>query len=158
MNRIEEVTAEPEVDVIYDGKVIRIVDFGAFVEIIPGTEGLLHISQIAEERVEKVSDYISEGDMIRVKVIDMDQRGRIKLSMKEAKRDEGGADGSKADTPAEAAPETAPESPEAEVAGSEAEQQQQPEATTQPEAAEVTAEAEPEVVTENKEDDNRGNV
>jgi polyribonucleotide nucleotidyltransferase len=158
LNRIEEVTAEPEVDVIYDGKVIRIVDFGAFVEIIPGTEGLLHISQIAEERVEKVSDYISEGDMIRVKVIDMDQRGRIKLSMKEAKRDEGGADGSKADTPAEAAPETAPESPEAEVAGSEAEQQQQPEATTQPEAAEVTAEAEPEVVTENKEDDNRGNV
>jgi len=61
------------------------VDFGAFVEIIPGTEGLLHISQIADERVEKVSDYVNEGDIIKVKVLDVDQRGRIKLSMKEAK-------------------------------------------------------------------------
>ena len=64
---------------------MRVVDFGAFVQIMPGTEGLLHISQIAEERVEKVSDYVNEGDIIKVKVLDVDQRGRIKLSMKEAK-------------------------------------------------------------------------
>ncbi len=83
--RVEELTAEAEIDKIYDGKVIRVVDFGAFVQIMPGTEGLLHISQIAEERVEKVSDYVNEGDMIKVKVLDVDQRGRIKLSMKEAK-------------------------------------------------------------------------
>ena len=83
--RIEEITAEAEVDKIYEGGVTRVVDFGAFVRIMPGTEGLLHISQIAEERVEKVSDYVKEGDVIRVKVLDVDQRGRIKLSMKEAK-------------------------------------------------------------------------
>lgn len=83
--RIEEITAEAEVDKIYEGEVTRVVDFGAFVRIMPGTEGLLHISQIAEERVEKVSDYVKEGDVIRVKVLDVDQRGRIKLSMKEAK-------------------------------------------------------------------------
>lgn len=156
LRRIEEVTAEPEVDVIYDGKVIRIVDFGAFVEIIPGTEGLLHISQIAEERVEKVSDYISEGDMIRVKVIDMDNRGRIKLSMKEAKRDEGGAEEATPEAPVEASTETAPEAAETEVAATETVEQQ--EVAAEPEATEVTAEAEPEVVVEEQEDDNRGNV
>eukprot|EP00752_Nemacystus_decipiens_P018820 g16876.t1 len=86
--RIEMITAEPEVDTIYEGKITRIVDFGAFVEIMPGTEGLLHISQIAEERVEKVTDYLSEGEIIRVKCLDVDQRGRIKLSLKEAKRDD----------------------------------------------------------------------
>ena len=86
--RIEMITAEPEVDTIYEGKITRIVDFGAFVEIMPGTEGLLHISQIAEERVEKVTDYLSEGEVIRVKCLDVDQRGRIKLSLKEAKRDD----------------------------------------------------------------------
>jgi len=84
IRRIEAITAEPEVGEIYEGKVTRVVDFGAFVEIMPGTEGLLHISQIAQERVEKVSDYVKEGDMIKVKVLDVDQRGRIKLSMKEA--------------------------------------------------------------------------
>ncbi|NQY85638.1 MAG: polyribonucleotide nucleotidyltransferase, partial [Alcanivorax sp.] len=83
--RVEELTAEAEIDKIYEGKVMRVVDFGAFVQIMPGTEGLLHISQIAEERVEKVSDYVNEGDIIKVKVLDVDQRGRIKLSMKEAK-------------------------------------------------------------------------
>ena len=106
--RIEMITAEPEVDTIYEGKITRIVDFGAFVEIMPGTEGLLHISQIAEERVEKVSDYLKEGEVIRVKCLDVDQRGRIKLSLKEAKRDDA-ANG--------AAPEAAPA--EAEVAASE---------------------------------------
>ncbi len=87
VRRVEEITAEAEVGVIYEGKVTRVVDFGAFVAIMPGTEGLLHISQIAEERVEKVSDYVNEGDIIKVKVLDVDQRGRIKLSMKEAKED-----------------------------------------------------------------------
>jgi len=87
VRRVEEITAEAEVGVIYEGKVTRVVDFGAFVAIMPGTEGLLHISQIAEERVEKVTDYVNEGDLIKVKVLDVDQRGRIKLSMKEAKED-----------------------------------------------------------------------
>ena len=87
VRRVEEITAEAEVGTIYEGKVTRVVDFGAFVAILPGTEGLLHISQIAEERVEKVSDYVNEGDLIKVKVLDVDQRGRIKLSMKEAKED-----------------------------------------------------------------------
>ncbi len=83
--RIGEITAEAEVGRIYEGTVARIVDFGAFVTIMPGTDGLLHISQIAEERVEKVTDYLKEGQEIRVKVLDVDARGRIKLSMKEVK-------------------------------------------------------------------------
>lgn len=99
--RIEMITAEPEVDTIYEGKITRIVDFGAFVEIMPGTEGLLHISQIAEERVEKVTDYLSEGEVIRVKCLDVDQRGRIKLSLKEAKRDEASAGDSSSAQPSE---------------------------------------------------------
>ncbi len=81
--RIEEITAEAEVGRIYAGKVERIVDFGAFVNILPGKDGLLHISQIAQERVEQVSDYLKEGQDIEVVVLDVDQRGRIKLSMKE---------------------------------------------------------------------------
>ena len=81
--RIEEITAEAEVGKIYSGKVERIVDFGAFVNILPGKDGLLHISQIAEERVEKVTDYLSEGDEVEVVCLDVDQRGRIKLSIKE---------------------------------------------------------------------------
>ncbi len=80
--RIEEIIAEVEVGVIYEGTVARVVDFGAFVTVLPGTDGLLHISQIAEERVEKVSDYLKEGQTVRVKVLDVDGRGRIKLSMK----------------------------------------------------------------------------
>ena len=82
-SKIEEITAEAEVGRIYEGRVERIVDFGAFVQILPGKDGLLHISQIAEERVEKVGDYLEEGQMIKVVVLDVDQRGRIKLSMKE---------------------------------------------------------------------------
>ena len=101
LERIEAIVAEPEVGVIYEGKITRIVDFGAFVEIFPGTEGLLHISQIAEERVEKVTDYLSEGEIVRVKCIDYDQRGRIKLSLKEAAKDDAAASG---DAPAEDAP------------------------------------------------------
>ena len=81
--RIQEITAEAEVGMIYQGTVARIVDFGAFVTILPGKDGLLHISQIAEERVENVSDYLSEGQETEVVVLDVDQRGRIKLSIKE---------------------------------------------------------------------------
>jgi polyribonucleotide nucleotidyltransferase len=85
---IEEITAEAEVGAVYTGKVARIVDFGAFVNILPGKDGLVHISQIANERVENVSDHLSEGDEVRVKVLDVDQRGRIKLSIKELLEDE----------------------------------------------------------------------
>ena len=89
---IEEITAEAEVGAVYTGKVARIVDFGAFVNILPGKDGLVHISQIANERVESVSDHLSEGDEVRVKVLDVDQRGRIKLSIKELLDDEVVAD------------------------------------------------------------------
>lgn len=84
IRRVEEVTAEPEIGVIYDGKVDKIVEFGAFVTFMPGITGLVHISQISQERVENVNDYLKEGQIIKVKVLDVDQRGRIKLSMKEA--------------------------------------------------------------------------
>ncbi|MDK1025559.1 MAG: polyribonucleotide nucleotidyltransferase [Gammaproteobacteria bacterium] len=80
--RIEEITAEAEVGQIYKGKIARITDFGAFVTILPGKDGLLHISQISKKRVEKVTDYLSEGEEVKVIVLDVD-RGRIKLSIKE---------------------------------------------------------------------------
>ena len=83
VDMIMAITAEAEVGEIYEGTVARIVDFGAFVTILPGKDGLVHISQIADERVENVSDYLKEGQKIRVKVLDVDQRGRIKLSMRE---------------------------------------------------------------------------
>ena len=79
---VEEICAEAEVGATYEGKVARIVDFGAFITILPGTDGLLHISQIANERVENVSDFLEEGQTVKVKVLDVDGRGRIKLSMK----------------------------------------------------------------------------
>jgi polyribonucleotide nucleotidyltransferase len=88
--KIQEITAEAEVGKIYEGKVARIVDFGAFITILPGKDGLLHISQIAEERVENVSDYLSEGQDVKVVCLDVDQRGRIKLSMKEVESYENG--------------------------------------------------------------------
>ena len=80
--QIEAITAEAEVGQVYKGKVVKIADFGAFVNILPGKDGLVHISQIAKERVEKVTDYLSEGPEVDVLVLDVD-RGRIKLSMKE---------------------------------------------------------------------------
>jgi polyribonucleotide nucleotidyltransferase len=80
--RIELITADVEVGTIYEGKVARLMDFGAFVTILPGKDGLVHISQISEERVEKVSDKLSEGDVIKVKVLEVDKQGRIRLSMK----------------------------------------------------------------------------
>jgi polyribonucleotide nucleotidyltransferase len=81
--RIELITAEVEVGRIYDGRVARLMDFGAFVTILPGKDGLVHISQISNERVEKVSDKLSEGDEVRVKVLEVDRQGRVRLSMKE---------------------------------------------------------------------------
>jgi polyribonucleotide nucleotidyltransferase len=84
LDKIGEITAEAEIGAIYEGKVVRIVDFGAFVNFLPGKDGLVHISQIAEERVNAVSDYLTEGQMVKVKCLDVDQRGRIKLSIKEA--------------------------------------------------------------------------
>ncbi|MCU4676742.1 polyribonucleotide nucleotidyltransferase [Catenovulum sp. 2E275] len=82
IERIKAITAEVEVGAIYNGKVMRIVDFGAFVEILPGKEGLVHISQISEERVNAVTDYLSEGQQVKVKVLEIDRQGRVRLTMK----------------------------------------------------------------------------
>jgi polyribonucleotide nucleotidyltransferase len=80
--RIEQITSDAEVGAIYDGTVKKIMDFGAFVEILPGKDGLVHISQICEERVDKVTDKLAEGDVVKVKVLEIDRQGRIRLSMK----------------------------------------------------------------------------
>ncbi|HEX9625517.1 MAG TPA: polyribonucleotide nucleotidyltransferase [Acidiferrobacterales bacterium] len=80
--RIEQITADVEVGRIYDGRVVKLMDFGAFVTILPGRDGLVHISQISHERVENVSDKLSEGESVRVKVLEVDKQGRIRLSMK----------------------------------------------------------------------------
>jgi polyribonucleotide nucleotidyltransferase len=80
--RIEQITAEVEVGSIYEGAVTKILDFGALVNVLPGKDGLLHISQIAHQRVERVSDFLKEGQIVRVKVLETDEKGRIKLSMK----------------------------------------------------------------------------
>jgi polyribonucleotide nucleotidyltransferase len=89
IDRIRALTAEAEVGKIYRGTVRKIVDFGAFVEIFPGTDGLVHISQLADERVRKVSDVIKEGDVISVKVLEVDKSGKIRLSRKEALKEPG---------------------------------------------------------------------
>lgn len=83
ISKIEQVTAEIEVGKTYNGKITRIVDFGAFVEVLPGKEGLVHISQIAHERVNKVTDYLKEGEMVDVKVMEIDRQNRVRLSIKE---------------------------------------------------------------------------
>ena len=81
--RIELITADVEVGRVYEGKVVRLMDFGAFVSILPGRDGLVHISQISNERVERVADVLNEGDVVRVKVIEVDRQGRVRLSMKD---------------------------------------------------------------------------
>ncbi|MFM8445348.1 MAG: polyribonucleotide nucleotidyltransferase [Methylococcus sp.] len=86
--RIEAITAEVEVGKIYEGRVARLMDFGAFVTVLPGKDGLVHISQISEEHVEKVSDKLAEGDIVRVKVLEIDRQGRVRLSMKAVQIDE----------------------------------------------------------------------
>jgi len=82
IRRIEQITADVEVDSVYNGKVVRLMDFGAFVNILPGRDGLVHISQISKDRVNQVSDVLREGDQVKVKVLEVDKQGRVRLSMK----------------------------------------------------------------------------
>ena len=82
IRRIEQITADVEVDAVYEGKVVRLMEFGAFVNILPGKDGLVHISQISQDRVNQVSDVLSEGDVVKVKVLEVDKQGRVRLSMK----------------------------------------------------------------------------
>ena len=84
---IEEITEEPEVGGIYDGTVIKVMDFGAFVEILPGQEGLVHVSEISDKRVENVADVLKAGMKVKVKLVNIDNVGRINLSMKAAIND-----------------------------------------------------------------------
>jgi len=97
VDKVMAITAEAEIGTVYKGKVVRIVDFGAFVNFLPGKDGLVHISQIAHERVQNVSEYLQEGQEVEVKCLDIDQRGRIKLSIKELlpqPEEKGGEEGS----------------------------------------------------------------
>ena len=87
-NKILALTTEPEPGTVYQGKVVRIADFGAFVQFLPGKDGLVHISQIADRRIEKVTDELSEGDTVVVKILDVDNRGRVKLSIREVTDEE----------------------------------------------------------------------
>jgi polyribonucleotide nucleotidyltransferase len=80
--RIHDLTADVEVGKIYEGPVLRLLDFGAIVQLMPGRDGLLHISQISQERVNAVSDYLKEGQIVKVKVLEADDKGRVRLSMK----------------------------------------------------------------------------
>ena len=109
MDAIKAIVADPEPGTIYDGKVVRIVDFGAFVNFMPGTDGLVHISQIAQERVAKVTDYLTEGQDVRVKVTEIDNRGRVKLSIKEAQIEEGTVPEAPAAAASDKTEEAAPE-------------------------------------------------
>ena len=84
VNWIRGLVEEPEVGKIYEGKVVSIKDFGAFVNIMPGIDGMVHISQLSSKRVKQVSDVIKEGQNVRVKIVGIDERGRISLSMKDA--------------------------------------------------------------------------
>ena len=87
-HRIEQIVADVEPGRIYEGKVVKLMDFGAFVTILPGKDGLVHVSQISNERVEKVSDKLKEGDVVKVKVLEVDKQGRIRLSMKAVTEEE----------------------------------------------------------------------
>ncbi len=102
--RIEEITAEVEVGRIYEGTVLRLLDFGAIVQVLPGKDGLLHISQIAKERVNQVSDYVKEGQIVKVKVLEADDKGRLRLSMKAAAEDAPAAAPAVQTTPSEQTP------------------------------------------------------
>ena len=84
---IKGIVEDPEIGRIYRGVVKKVMDFGAFVEVVTGTDGLVHISQLAEHRVAKVEDVVKEGDVVNVKVLDIDRDGKIRLSMKEAEKD-----------------------------------------------------------------------
>jgi polyribonucleotide nucleotidyltransferase len=108
--RIEEITADVEVGRTYEGTVLRLLDFGAIVQILPGRDGLLHISQIAKERVNQVSDHVKEGQIVRVKVLEADEKGRVRLSMKAAAEDAAAA---AAPAPVQAVPAEVPATPAA---------------------------------------------
>jgi len=82
MEWIKGLTEEPEIGTVYEGKVVSIKDFGAFVNIMPGIDGMVHISELSKERVEKVSDVLSEGQIVKVKIMGIDDRGRISLSIR----------------------------------------------------------------------------
>lgn len=99
--RIEQITAEVEIGKVYEGPITKILDFGALVNLLPGKDGLLHISQIAHERVEKVTDYLQEGQIVKVKVMETDDKGRIKLSMKALTERPAGMERSERPAPAE---------------------------------------------------------
>ncbi|MDH1290712.1 polyribonucleotide nucleotidyltransferase [Comamonas terrigena] len=99
--RIEQITAEVEIGKVYEGPVVKILDFGALVNLLPGKDGLLHISQIAHERVEKVADYLQEGQVVQVKVLETDDKGRVKLSMKALTERPAGMERSERPAPAE---------------------------------------------------------
>jgi len=158
VSAIEAIVADAEVGQIYVGKVVKIADFGAFVNILPGNDGLVHISQIANKRVEKVTDYLSEGQEVKVIVLDT-ERGRIKLSMKEVPADdaeseasaseasESAADTADADAVAEPAADSATSADEGAVDTAEAEAKVEAEAEVKVET-EVEAEAEVKVETE----------
>ncbi len=168
--RIEMICAEPEAGVVYDGKITRIVDFGAFVEIMPGTEGLLHISQIAPERVEKVTDYLQEGQEVRVKCLEVDQRGRIKLSIKELTAEEAAQSGDESEAepapvaeqaeavePAPVVEEPAPaEEPAPEEQASDADESEEPAEEPKPFEPEITQEIETEESSDKEEENKTG--
>ncbi|MDH3903985.1 MAG: S1 RNA-binding domain-containing protein, partial [Xanthomonadales bacterium] len=86
--RIEQITADIEPGQIFEGKVIKIMNFGAFVSLAPGRDGLVHISQLSDERVENVTDVVKEGEMVKVKVLEVDKQGRVRLSMKEVGKED----------------------------------------------------------------------
>jgi polyribonucleotide nucleotidyltransferase len=93
-SRIEGITAEAEVGKIYEGPVVKLLEFGALVNILPGKDGLLHISEISNERVKDVKDHLQEGQIVRVKLLAADERGRLRLSMKALLAQDGGASNS----------------------------------------------------------------
>ena len=129
IKRINDLLVEVEVGHDYDGKVVRITDFGAFVNILPGRDGLVHISQITQERVENVADYLQVGDTVRVRVLDIDNTGRIRLSIK-AITDEQAAQKAQEEAPAEAV--EAAEAPSETVAEDAPVAQQEPKVSVDP--------------------------
>jgi polyribonucleotide nucleotidyltransferase len=100
MEWINGIVAEPEVGVTYEGKVVKTVDFGAFVNFLGSRDGLVHISEMANERVTQVTDVVKEGDIVKVKVLGIDDRGKVRLSMKAVLNDEAKEDGAENDTDA----------------------------------------------------------
>jgi len=88
LKRIEQITADIEPGQIFEGKVIKIMNFGAFVSLAPGRDGLVHISQLSDERVENVTDVVKEGETVKVKVLEVDKQGRVRLSMKEVGKED----------------------------------------------------------------------